>query len=290
MVWGKNVISSFLEHFAAIFAASVTPFISTVWVLRQIRNSDEMHLVRQLTQNGVHLSVREILADNHLIQSFMDHLIHEFSAENLLALIEFQQFRIHLMDKYGSKVFVPDTTDGDDVVLELAETVPKSDIVYSPTVLGFNIRSKKSLSNLSTKSASNSKLKGVLVQTSSDQPNGVNSNTDNGTGGELQMTEQQSERFDALNAFQIKALQLYNKYVRRGAEFQINLSFDVHHSLDSFMLSMVKDHIMTGSTEMNPVELAFVFDHAMKELLLLLNDSKSRFNCQKLKLESNSTL
>merc|ERR1719334_3048634 len=101
--------------------------------------------------------------------------------------------------------------------------------------------------------------------------NGVNSNTDNGTGGELQMTEQQSERFDALNA-----LQLYNKYVRRGAEFQINLSFDVHHSLDSFMLSMVKDHIMTGSTEMNPVELAFVFDHAMKELLLLLNDSKSR--------------
>merc|ERR1719295_1182890 len=121
MVWGKNVISSFLEHFAAIFAASVTPFISTVWVLRQIRNSDEMHLVRQLTQNGVHLSVREILADNHLIQSFMDHLIHEFSAENLLALIEFQQFRIHLMDKYGSKVFVPDTTDGDDVVLELAE-------------------------------------------------------------------------------------------------------------------------------------------------------------------------
>ena len=49
MIWGKNLVSSSLEHFAAIFAASVTPFISTVWVVQQIRSSDEINLIRQLS-------------------------------------------------------------------------------------------------------------------------------------------------------------------------------------------------------------------------------------------------
>ena len=244
----------------------------------------------------MYVSVREILRDNQLIDQFMQHLIGEFSAELLLGLIEFQQFKFHLMEMYGSKIFVPelkddpaDTSGGDDnVVLELADTVPKSDIVYSPTVLGFKIGSKKSLSNLSTKSMSNSRIRTDSVPSDGAATMEMATGNANADGGELKISTQKSERFDALNAFQIKALQLYNKYVRRGAEFEINVSCDVRDAMDAFMLTMMQDHIMTGNTSMNPIELASVFDPAMKEMMNLLNDSKSRFSCHK--FEQSSTL
>ena len=54
----------------------------------------------------------------------MQHLVNEFSMECLISLIEFQQFKVHLIETFHIQ-------DVDVQIVGFTDTVPKSDIVYS---------------------------------------------------------------------------------------------------------------------------------------------------------------
>lgn len=72
-------------------------------------------------------NVTDILMDNHYLTLFGQHLVEELSTECLLALIEMQQFKGHLVEHCDAY------TQDDDVEKTwyvLASGVPLSDIVY----------------------------------------------------------------------------------------------------------------------------------------------------------------
>eukprot|EP01084_Bolivina_argentea_P249986 418663_1 len=79
---------------------------------------------------------------------------------------------------------------------------------------------------------------------------------------------------DMLLSFKIKGLQLYNKYVKSGAEFEINLPYGTKCTLNEFFSN--------GNDYINELDLIKIFDEAIIEMKRLLNYSKRRFQYEKI--------
>eukprot|EP01083_Nonionella_stella_P198833 729701_1 len=160
-----------------------------------------------------------ILKNYDLLVKFMQHLIKEFSMECLLALIEFHQFRSHVMERFHLCEETETTTSR--VNIAFSENVPKSDIVYTQ---------------------------------------------------ELQDNEKDD---DAYVLCKLKACKLYHKYIKNGAEFEINIS---HRSRVGLTQLMANQEIwISEENGMKESDLATVFDGAMLEMITMLNFSLTRF-------------
>eukprot|EP01084_Bolivina_argentea_P219499 372265_1 len=77
------------------------------------------------SSSGLKPRLRNILQDNELFHSYMQHLIREFSMECLLAFVEFRQYKIHALQVFN--IEDPATT----MCVTFPKSVPQSDIVYN---------------------------------------------------------------------------------------------------------------------------------------------------------------
>ena len=202
----------------------MAPAISTFWVLKQL-NAIELSEQNEFrdrapSMSSENMELHDVLMKDDLFDLFMQHLIREFSMENLLAIIEFTQFKKHAKDTFD----IHDNNENvrDDIDYTFASTVPLSDIVY----------------------------------------NGGNGNDK--TGG---------TDIERVRIFKMSAYKLYCKYVRWGAEFELNLSHRVRSKLEGLMGSYDK-WIGSDSSEM---EIVDIFDAALTELNSLLKGSMDRF-------------
>ena len=139
IVGGHTIYTLFIENLAGIFGAIIVPFISTFWVLRQV------HLSKLLENTSFTAkSLQSILSDKGSIDAFSQHLIEEFSIECLLSLIEFIQFRQHVMSTFNvddaqrtpnpeqtEVTYMYEDEDRNLFMIKFAPNVPLSDIVYS---------------------------------------------------------------------------------------------------------------------------------------------------------------
>ena len=117
----------FLSTISGMVGGFVTTFVSTWWVVRQVqrmkRDDEQLSLHMQSSQ----LSLKEILKEKKSFKLYMKHLIKEFSMECLISLIEFIQFREHIIQVLD----VDDAEVMDSVEYRFPENVPLSDIVHS---------------------------------------------------------------------------------------------------------------------------------------------------------------
>ena len=143
--------SANLKFYAKLILSGMTawfmaPAISTFWVLRQLN-------ITELSDQGDHefsdapsfsstenLDLHDVLRRDDLFDSFMQHLIREFSMENLLAIIEFTQFKNHAKETFN----INDDNEkvGDIIDYTFASTVPLSDIVYNGGMKGKSSKKK----------------------------------------------------------------------------------------------------------------------------------------------------
>ena len=197
VVVGQSVITWMLIEFVGVISAFICPFISTFWVLKQVRSKSiivpdssfqvdpDTPATPDLTQD---LELEDVLGREDSFSAFMQHLIREFSMENLLALIEFVQFKNLVISTFN--IDKRDIGDSFDFVFPVS--VPVSDIVgvYNGRTSIVTRIADKSMSNLEE---------------------------------------------DQLLSFKIKAHRLYSKYVRNGCELQLNLPIRVRGELDGLM-------------------------------------------------------
>eukprot|EP01083_Nonionella_stella_P036649 99986_1 len=120
-----------VEYVAVMFGIFVVPFVSTWWVLKQIKS---VEIATQM-QHKTPIDLRDILEDKDFVLRFIEHLINEFSIQNVLALIELNQYKLHLMKELNIKdglAFQTNTvaSAGFTCIAFAEESIPKSDIVY----------------------------------------------------------------------------------------------------------------------------------------------------------------
>ena len=112
--------------FVGIMANFILTFLSTFWVMQQMS--------RRRRESSVYdkgeLDLYEILRNDVLFDAFMQHLIKEFCMENLLALIEFTQFKKHIIETFN--INSEDLIEaGLNLRYEFPADVPLSDIVHA---------------------------------------------------------------------------------------------------------------------------------------------------------------
>ena len=126
-----------LIKISAIISVFVGPFVSTFWVIKHVKYDPFISLSissigkmpeLQVAQHSGSLEVIDILQNEGLFSQFMQHLQREFSMENLLALVEFIQYRQRFIEVF-------DISKEQDVRdprfnISFPDVVPLSDIVY----------------------------------------------------------------------------------------------------------------------------------------------------------------
>eukprot|EP01083_Nonionella_stella_P041537 112564_1 len=132
-----HIAMFFMAECSAMIFMFIVPFISTYWVLQ--RSSISQLLYFMVQDDGEHGSIRDVMRESESLNAFMQYLLEEFSMECLLSVLEFEQFKAHLMDTL--KV---ECTCSDIAKIEFADDVPLSDIVYKDVtgdgVLEFKIK------------------------------------------------------------------------------------------------------------------------------------------------------
>ena len=126
VIIGRNLFTAFLVYVSAMIAAFATPFISTFWVMQQIKIHENVVFEYTIKHKNSGLELMQILGSEKLFELYMQHLIKEFSMECLLSLIEFTQFKKHAIE---ALMVDPKEFEHDEIIV-FPESVPLSDIVY----------------------------------------------------------------------------------------------------------------------------------------------------------------
>jgi len=172
-------------------------------------HTDSMHELdlKAFDEFDLRHSLQSILIDDGLLDLFAKHMVKEFCAESLMALIEMQQFKSYLKEQLK--------VDDEVKIVRFSPNVPRSEIVYREVAAD-------------------------------------------------------------LQAFKQSAYELFKKYVESGSEFEINISCKMRNELADLM----GEHEAWMAVE-NPIsadELVVVFNDTMREMMMLLRQSRCRFH------------
>ena len=238
---GQLLVVEIIKWVVWMYGAFIIPFISSFWVLRQVRmtgltsprsisSSDDVDefgfpdkmemgpiateksgsksMVRKRDSFKMPGAVEDILADASFLHRIAKHLVSELSTECLLSLIEFQQFKSHLIE-----CLKIEDLSTKEIWFKLADCVPLSDIVHH-------------------------------------------------------------EEGKDLKSFRRRASELYEKYVMVDSDFEINIPDKMRRELQSLMGNESK---WIEKSDISPVILANIFDGVMMEMKKLLKYSRLRF-------------
>ena len=289
---GENIYFLCLAYFASMCGTFITPFLSTVWVLKQIENIQKL---QDHPSNNPH-SLREILQDEDIIILFMQHLIKEFSMESLLSLIEFKQYKSYLMQELHGHYMVG--TIGRDIEMTLPLNLPHSAIVYTKWIKSTPKIATKRSTHENVASATFDKVASCSEKDEEDvydatpvTPSSHQNNIDDipsfssvrdrsvqsiGHAGDDHVFDIN----DPLLEYRIKAYELYDKYIKIGSEFEINIGYAERHKFTNLMGNYYE--WISPENEINETSLIILFDQAMIEMKKMLNNSKRRFKYQTL--------
>ena len=247
MVFRKTATWYFLMQLTRILTIFLTPFISTFWVMRKLKITDDesYYAIRRamclnvltITRTGSKWSditgtgagsatLQNILQSEDMLDGYMEHLIKEFCMENLLALIEFTQFKERLMNEHDN---ITEETVGELLVFPV--TAPKSDIVYGQECMDAN----------------------ELVT--------------GATNSDIRLT---------LADFKRMVYRLYCKYIKVGAEFELNVS-DLTRSTFNHFIFDEKTWLSEDNEFKSAKDLVKIFDISINEITVLLDKFRHRF-------------
>jgi hypothetical protein len=190
--------------------------------------------------------LEHIVADYKEFEAFMRHLCREFSMENLLAIVEFTQFKAELLkcQEFApeDRVVVRERATSAVSLLQFCKEVPQSDLVY------------EKIDTLMERRKHERTLSSPI-----------------GTGQIAQLDEIKGK--DVRYQFFVRASFLYDRYVHSDGELELNLSSRVKQRMTE---EMEQERKQLGGWSF--VQLHSYFDDAMDCVAQLLQDSIRRFH------------
>ena len=253
-------------------------YIMTYWVRHRIIEDEAhiMNLQRRVRNSGTHLTLTQILQHPFGYELFMQHLSNEFSIENLLSLTEFMQYKYRVQEELKIEEIGP-TSPGSETEKQCTspssnsellkiklptEDIPKSSIVYPQ------------------KGRSDTNARTSFTALALEKIGSIGSmNSDSGQSGNSGLSEEAlKEHKQQLHQLYGKiSYKLFEKYIKSGAEQQVNLSWETRIEFNRFMDSNNKtiyDNIL-----LNDAEYYHLFDLCITEIIKLMSsDSYARFS------------
>lgn len=83
-----------------------------------------------------------------------------------------------------------------------------------------------------------------------------------------------------IKGFKDRAYKLYQKYIKTETELQISVSYETRRAMEEQMDA--HERWMSEENTIAEEDLANVFDDAAREIMRLLENSKTRFQCETL--------
>eukprot|EP01084_Bolivina_argentea_P108271 193490_1 len=231
---------------------------------KQVPNEANIHKIKK------NIKIKDVLTHEECFEVFIEHLAHEFAMESLLSMLEFTHYRDYILynetelkQQYNGQVHqsvlsdsittsksldasVTISTNNINITMkkyfDLPENIVKSDIVYPVFYKG------------------NSKC-GEKINTMGEYM------TENGING--------MEKAERIKKYKKMAYEIYDKYVRMGAEYEINISYGVRMG---YMSIMSNEHIWINSmNDFDEIKLFTLFDDCYDEMIRLMQQSFARF-------------
>eukprot|EP00485_Elphidium_margaritaceum_P016159 CAMPEP_0202731678 /NCGR_PEP_ID=MMETSP1385-20130828/187273_1 /ASSEMBLY_ACC=CAM_ASM_000861 /TAXON_ID=933848 /ORGANISM="Elphidium margaritaceum" /LENGTH=330 /DNA_ID=CAMNT_0049397981 /DNA_START=801 /DNA_END=1793 /DNA_ORIENTATION=+ len=307
---GWNVYALLLYYAPCILGAFFMPFFSTFWVVKQIKCTALLH--NKSSSNSaaaaaaaynnqydrgaaVHtLPLKLIFASQELFDSFMQHVIKEFNVEVVLSLIEFMQFKQHSIETL--KIDVRDIDADHRVRCSFPANTPLSAIVYGEEPMPATLSTVSSVASFHSLQTSEELRAQPTPETPGHGDEDVNVDVDDDdenpkcseTADNVAVTaatatvtaaeavvvaSSSSSSSTEMRLLKHKAYRLYEKYVKCGSQFEINISYKTKCSLDYWMANY--DSWMMR--QIYAAQLALMFEDCCCEMICLLNGSKQRF-------------
>merc|ERR1719295_377770 len=248
LIFGVNIVTRCFGYASGIFSAFVTPFASTFWVLRQMKMDKLVDYITRTSRTSTDLSMEEVLENKNIIQHFAAHLIENFCVESLLALIEFTQFKSYCKEHLGLEdVTTPMHTDHPEHLSDL-------------DIIAMNI--EDNVDGVETNEEEEDKVRRIKFP-------------ENVPKSDIVYSPKQSVD---IKGFRHRAYKLYEKYIATDTEFQISISYETRRAMEEKMSDYQK--WMSEENGIEGEELADIFDDAGREIMRLLESSKTRFRCE----------
>ena len=214
------------------------------------------------------IKIKDILQHEKCFEVFIEHLAHEYCMEGLLAIIEITQYREYIL-------------------------VSSSDIVKQIYANPINHKSVLSDSITSTPTFSSSSTSvfqvGNRITKYYDLPNDI-------VKSEIVYPGYYKDPCPHINSFSVKqymkknkiqdqkermkrykeiAYEIFDKYIRTGSEYEINISYQVRMKYMSLMAS--RNNWIHEMNIMDENELCRLFEDCYDEMIRLMSQSYSRF-------------
>jgi len=247
-------------------------------------------------RHNAHHQVRSMLKDSNIFHAFMAHLATEFSMECLLAIIEFTEYEEYVLDNFSD--YVSSKQDYRSKLIQLPEDIPKSQIVFGSNtdhedkpVLQSRCHSNSSHihdGDQHTPPTPTPTLKAdhsntviplpLTMSTNSNVPSNhpltaQHSNHEN--SNRVRRSPSRSKGLYAdLKPLQVKAHLLYEKYIKVGSEYEINISGPMRNSVQSMLNNEALWDVVLDSSTKNSAKMQAekIISEKLDEILTLLNE------------------
>lgn len=278
--------TSFLERLGSISAgyqmelsqASNTTTMMSVSVIgnRELKEEEKIDNVLKVEKNifreknSIHL--RDVLKNEASFLSFMRHLRYEFSVENLLFFYEISYFRKYIKSYFSKYLKIKNVSGGKKNEFIFPCNLAKPLLIYDLFYEENFLNEKKS--NLS---GSDESLEAIIIKID-----------DETVDDERKISGNEESIFR--EDLKEKAHQIYEKYIRVGSEFEINISFSLRNGY-IFLFANYEEWMEMDAGQMSINDLYELFETCMLEIFRFLMQSFTRYKLehkqQLSKLKSN---
>jgi len=205
--------------------------------------------------------LRETLQDEVKFEAFMDWMYREFSSEVMLSVIELGQFKQYLKE-YVQRASNPFDLPADRVkTIRFYNDMPRSSIIFQPPVHTLNLHV---IERLRSTSAGEQRV----ADSSPDAQDSPAAETD-----EVVISRTPDEERTEKQRMKNIASALYEKYIRRHCELEVNISYGLRNRWDRLHCDRYPEEDL--------IELIQVVDEVLSEMLRFISQSYRRFECSR---------
>jgi len=236
-------------------------------VKSKTKREDDAGVIRRIKLDSV-------LRNKYGYDAFIQHLSKEFSMENLLALTEFLQFKRYIFDKYKHSVESKELYNWFHMLP--LDDMPRSEIVYAGEPLYARKKNKRTKRFGSSPSPPRP-ISPHYVEQKLDNDDNEDDDEEVPDEKELQLAQRLYDDDDVefVRECKWKAHQLYVKYVRPGAQWEINIAWDLRQNLRALLDD---EQRWLGNPQWNELlKLRDLFDKCCDVTRRLMNQSLTRF-------------
>jgi len=229
------------------------------------------------------LKIKDILQHNKCFEVFIEHLAHEYCMEGLLSIIEISQYRDYML--FCEPVLKQEYDNPANHKAALSDTILSSNSLTPSSVASSPIIPSMTSTGSETSGFYNDgitkyyDLPDEIVKSEIVYPGFYKAISTKcmkkDTTDDYMKENMINDKQQRIQRYKEMAYALFDKYVRTGSEYEINVSYTVRMKYMTLMAS--RDMWMNGTQDIDETELFRLFEDCYDEMLRLMSQSFTRF-------------